>query len=127
MKDFFLLLALSAPLSIHAEEPVRCKSMTIWGQCTNEALPSDSICSLHKQAQQTAVFQSASQQETSRQTTSQQTTSQQSTTRVVSTTPPTRASTQAAAPGRCQARTKRGVQCSRSAQSGSIYCWQHRR
>ena len=127
MKDFFLLLVLSAPLSIHAEEPIRCKSMTIWGQCTNEALPSDTICSLHKHAQQITARQSTPQQETSQQTTSQQATTQQSTPRVVSATSPTRTSTQAVAPGRCQARTKRGVQCSRSAQSGSIYCWQHRR
>lgn len=27
--------------------------------------------------------------------------------------------------GRCQATTKKGTQCKRTAQSGSIYCWQH--
>ena len=31
----------------------------------------------------------------------------------------------AASPGRCQATTKRGTQCSRQAQSGRSYCWQH--
>ena len=29
--------------------------------------------------------------------------------------------------GRCQATTKKGTQCSRAAQAGSIYCWQHAR
>lgn len=29
--------------------------------------------------------------------------------------------------GRCQAITKKGTQCSRRAQSGSSYCWQHQR
>lgn len=29
--------------------------------------------------------------------------------------------------GRCQAVTKKGTQCKRRAQSGSIYCWQHNR
>ena len=27
--------------------------------------------------------------------------------------------------GQCQATTKKGAQCKRNAQSGSIYCWQH--
>jgi endonuclease YncB( thermonuclease family) len=31
----------------------------------------------------------------------------------------------AASPGRCQAITKRGTQCSRNAQPGRNYCWQH--
>lgn len=26
---------------------------------------------------------------------------------------------------RCQAKTKKGTQCSRNAKPGSIYCWQH--
>jgi len=30
-----------------------------------------------------------------------------------------------ASSGRCQATTKRGTQCSRSAQAGRSYCWQH--
>jgi hypothetical protein len=29
--------------------------------------------------------------------------------------------------GRCQAITKKGTQCSRKAQPGSLYCWQHQR
>jgi len=29
--------------------------------------------------------------------------------------------------GRCQAITKKGTRCSRRAQSGSRYCWQHQR
>lgn len=33
---------------------------------------------------------------------------------------PTRSS-----PGQCQAITKKGLQCSRAAQAGSSYCWQH--
>lgn len=37
------------------------------------------------------------------------------------TTPPTRAP----ASGRCQAITKKGTQCSRRAQPGRAYCWQH--
>ncbi len=28
---------------------------------------------------------------------------------------------------RCQATTKRGTQCKRNVQSGSVYCWQHER
>lgn len=31
----------------------------------------------------------------------------------------------AEASGRCQATTKKGTQCKRSAQPGSRYCWQH--
>lgn len=27
---------------------------------------------------------------------------------------------------RCEATTKKGTQCKRNAQSGSVYCWQHR-
>jgi hypothetical protein len=27
--------------------------------------------------------------------------------------------------GQCQAITKKGTQCSRRAQAGSVYCWQH--
>lgn len=42
------------------------------------------------------------------------------------TTPPTSASSgSAAASNRCQATTKRGTQCSRTAQAGRNYCWQH--
>ena len=40
---------------------------------------------------------------------------------------PRSAPTQPAAAGRCQAITKKGTQCSRSAQAGSTYCWQHQR
>lgn len=29
--------------------------------------------------------------------------------------------------GRCQATTQKGTQCSRKAQAGSNYCWQHQR
>jgi micrococcal nuclease len=35
--------------------------------------------------------------------------------------------TQPADAGRCQAVTKKGAQCSRRAQTGSSYCWQHQR
>jgi endonuclease YncB( thermonuclease family) len=35
--------------------------------------------------------------------------------------------TQRASSGRCQATTKKGTQCSRKAQAGSSYCWQHSR
>jgi hypothetical protein len=38
--------------------------------------------------------------------------------------PPTRSSP-AVSSGRCQAITKRGTQCSRNAQAGRNYCWQH--
>jgi endonuclease YncB( thermonuclease family) len=34
---------------------------------------------------------------------------------------------QPASSGRCQATTKKGAQCSRRAQAGSSYCWQHQR
>ena len=37
------------------------------------------------------------------------------------TTPPSRPVTS----GLCQATTKRGTQCSRNAQTGRLYCWQH--
>ena len=44
-------------------------------------------------------------------------------------TPPSRSG--AARPpsggGRCQATTQKGTQCSRKAQAGSNYCWQHQR
>jgi micrococcal nuclease len=39
--------------------------------------------------------------------------------------PPT--PTQPATAGQCQAITKKGTQCSRKAQAGSTYCWQHQR
>jgi hypothetical protein len=39
----------------------------------------------------------------------------------------TEASDPAASPGRCQAITKKGTQCTRTAQPGSSYCWQHQR
>jgi methylphosphotriester-DNA--protein-cysteine methyltransferase len=29
--------------------------------------------------------------------------------------------------GQCQATTKKGTQCKRKAQAGSIYCWQHKK
>ena len=32
-----------------------------------------------------------------------------------------------ASPSRCQAMTKKGTQCSRRAQAGSTYCWQHQK
>ena len=38
-----------------------------------------------------------------------------------------RASAQPADGGRCQAVTKKGTQCSRKAQAGSDYCWQHQK
>ncbi len=47
--------------------------------------------------------------------------------------PPTTAHAPASEPrpapasGRCQAITKKGTQCSRRAQAGSVYCWQHAR
>lgn len=36
-------------------------------------------------------------------------------------------STSSISTGRCQAITKKGTQCKRSAQPGSRYCWQHNR
>ncbi len=36
-------------------------------------------------------------------------------------------SSKPATAGRCQAITKKGTQCSRNAQAGSNYCWQHQR
>jgi micrococcal nuclease len=45
---------------------------------------------------------------------------------VVQAVPPS-TSTPPASPGRCQAITKKGSQCSRRAQAGSSYCWQHQR
>lgn len=41
--------------------------------------------------------------------------------------PPQSAPRGPAAASRCQAITKKGTQCSRSAQAGSSYCWQHQR
>jgi hypothetical protein len=40
---------------------------------------------------------------------------------------PTAAAKPAARSSRCQATTKKGTQCSRNAQAGSSYCWQHAR
>jgi hypothetical protein len=45
----------------------------------------------------------------------------------VSHTPFQTAPTPPADSGRCQATTKKGTQCSRRAQPGSHYCWQHQR
>jgi micrococcal nuclease len=42
-------------------------------------------------------------------------------------TVPRSAPAQPTAAGRCQAITKRGTQCSRSAQAGTSYCWQHQK
>lgn len=36
-------------------------------------------------------------------------------------------SPESSSPGRCQAITKKGTQCSRNAQPGSAYCWQHKK
>ena len=41
--------------------------------------------------------------------------------------PSAAAPTQAPRSSRCQATTKKGTQCSRNAQAGSSYCWQHAR
>jgi len=46
------------------------------------------------------------------------------TTAAAMTAPKAQAST---VPGRCQAITKKGTQCTRRAMPGSIYCWQHAR
>ena len=50
-----------------------------------------------------------------------------STTPSASPAAPPSAPTQPASDGRCQATTKKGTQCSRRAQAGSSYCWQHQR
>ena len=46
---------------------------------------------------------------------------------VVVSAAPRSAPPQPVADGRCQAITKKGAQCSRKAQAGSHYCWQHQR
>ena len=50
-----------------------------------------------------------------------------STTPSASPAAPPSAPTQPASDGRCLATTKKGTQCSRRAQAGSSYCWQHQR
>lgn len=48
MKKLFLFLLLAVSLTANAQQqPVRCTAMTIWGQCTNEAMHNDTICILH--------------------------------------------------------------------------------
>jgi len=127
LPTIIIMCAMSLTLSAQSSTPLRCKSDTRWGQCTNEAVTSDTLCTLHRQ------LPVASQSVTSRTiTTPTKVATTKSTSRPVrsSFSQTKQTSKQSATPvysGRCQARTKKGSQCSRSASSGSQYCWQHSR
>ena len=127
LPTIIVMCAMSLTLSAQTPTPIRCKSNTRWGQCTNEAVTSDTLCSIHRQ------LPVESQSATSRTvTTPTKAATTKSTSQPVrsSITQTKQTSKRAATPvysGRCQARTKKGSQCSRSASSGSQYCWQHSR
>lgn len=142
MKKLFLTTLLFLSISATAQEPIRCKSMTRWGQCTNESVTTDSLCILHKetsQQQRTSTITpltsttrtsttSATTSLTTPTTTTRTTTATRATpTRTVTTS--TRAVTRSSSrtSSRCAARTKSGSQCSRKPKPGSAYCWQHSR
>lgn len=122
-----IMCAMSLTLFAQTFIPVRCKSDTRWGQCTNEAVSSGTLCILHRQlpvASQSAKSRTV--------TTPTKAATPKSTSQPVrsSLTQTKQKSKRAATPvysGRCQAVTKKGTQCSRSASSGSQYCWQHSR
>ena len=119
-----LLCAVTLTASAQSSTPIRCKADTRWGQCTNEAVTSDSLCTLH--CQQSKPLPA---------TLTSSTTSSRTTTTVIPSTSTSRTSSSrtsstrstATYSGRCQARTKKGSQCSRTTSSGSRYCWQHSR
>ena len=129
LQTIIIMCAMSFTLFAQTSTPLRCKSNTRWGQCTNEAFTSDTLCTIHRQQSQPLPV--ASQTEPTRTITpTTKATTTKSTSRTVRSsltqTPSKRAATSISS-GRCQARTKKGSQCSRSASSGSRYCWQHSR
>lgn len=142
MKNFLLLFIFFAPLSVSAQEPIRCKSMTRWGQCTNEAHTTDSLCMLHKdgssqqQAATATITPLTSTTSASVPTTSTTTPIATSTSKTSSTSRAselrtsvrtTTTTSRCTTSSRCVASTRSGSQCTRNAKPGSSYCWQHSR
>lgn len=127
LPTIIIMCAMPLMLSEQTSTSLRCKSNTRWGQCTNDAVTSYTLCTLHRQ------LPVASQSATSRTVTTQiKAETQKSTSQPVrSPSAQTKqTSKQSVTPvysGRCQAVTKKGTQCSCSASSGSHYCWQHSR
>lgn len=110
-KILILIMMCVATITATAQEPVRCKYITRWGQCTNETnWKTDTLCILHKQ-QVKMEANAGKVAQTSQSSTVKQTTKTKTTTKYVS--------------RQCSATTKSGKRCSRTASQGSIYCWQH--
>ena len=108
--------------SFAQSEPIRCKEMTRWGQCTNEALK-DTLCVIHwppRVKEEDDIKPKASGFYT---TPAKQT----SGTTTITTKKKASTSTKVTTVRRCAARTQKGTQCSRNASPGSSYCWQHSR
>lgn len=109
----FLLMVFFAR-SLYSVEPVRCKAITRWGQCTNEAVNYGDLCQLHeelaKATSNNTVAPLVSESKTDNEP--------KQTEQTVRTTKQT-------SNRQCAARTKKGKQCSRKAVEGSLYCWQH--
>lgn len=112
----FLLMVFFAG-SLYSVEPVRCKAITRWGQCTNEAVNYGDLCQLHEAlakatASNNTMVPLTSETNQQVQNSNSQPEQAQRTTRSTSSR-------------QCAARTKKGKQCSRKAAEGSAYCWQH--
>ena len=101
--------------SVYSVEPVRCKAMTRWGQCTNEAVNYGELCQLHEElAKATASNTMVPLVSETKQANSEPSQPEQAV-----------RSSRSTSSRQCAARTKKGTQCSRKAVEGSAYCWQH--
>ena len=130
MKRYYLL-AIVAFLSMSMNAQKRCVRETDFGRCTNEAVSLDTLCQYHEERKKSTLLP--------------QTTRCQFKTKwgrctnevlvdslcgdhwssLVTTSKVKKSSS--TYPTRCKAITQKGRQCSRNAQKGSSYCWQHSR
>lgn len=101
-----MLLAIFFTITATAQEQRRCKGMTQWGQCTNVAEDGYDYCQLHNTGRISALKSTTS------------------TSKATTRTPKANTTRTTVSVGRCQARTKKGTQCTRKATHGA-YCWQH--
>lgn len=103
--------------SVFSVEPVRCRAITRWGQCTNEAVNYGDLCQLHEALAKATASNNTMVPLTSETNQQVQNTNSQP--------EQTQRTTRSTSPRQCAARTKKGKQCSRKAADGSAYCWQH--
>lgn len=59
LPTIIIMCTMSLTLFAQTSTPLRCKSNTRWGQCTNEAVTSDTLCTLHRQLTVASQSQSA--------------------------------------------------------------------